>query len=98
MRNDNGLGLVPLTVPATIGFELKVHILSTLKDIPFSGKDYEDSFNHINEVLEIANYFNVPNVTRDVLLRMICMTFTRDAKIWLKLLAPRTSRTWDNLC
>lgn len=52
-----------------------------IKDIPFSGKDYEVDFKHIVEVLDIANYFNIPNVLRDaVLLRMLLVTLTGDGK------------------
>lgn len=99
MLNDNGPGLVPPEIPVATNFELNGHILSMLKDIPFSGKDYEDAFRHIDEVLDISNYFDVPNVSRDVLLlRMLLVTFTGDAKIWLKSLAPGTIRTWANLC
>lgn len=37
------LGLVQQTIPASATFELKEHILTALKDIPFSKKDHEDS-------------------------------------------------------
>lgn len=40
MHNDNGSGLVPPTISATVNFELKRHILTILKDIPFSRKDH----------------------------------------------------------
>lgn len=96
---DKGPGLVPPEIPADRDFELKGHILLMLKDIPFSRKDYEDTFMHINQVLYISNYFNVANVSRDALLpRILPRTFTGDAKIWLKSLAPRIIRTWVNLC
>lgn len=89
VHNDNGPGLVPPAIPAAINFELKGHILAILKYIPFSGKGYEDAFKHIDEVLEIANYFNVSDVSRDaVLLRMLPLTLVGDEKIWLKSLAP----------
>ena len=55
MHNENEPALVPPVIPTTTSFELKGHILSMLKDIPFSRKDYEDAFKHINDVLEIAN-------------------------------------------
>lgn len=83
LHNDNGPGLVPPTIPAATNFELEGQILAMLTYIPFHRKDYEDAFKHIGEGLDIANYFNVPNVSRDVmLLRMLLVTFTRDAKLW----------------
>lgn len=79
MHNDNNLRLVPPSIPAATRFELKGHILSMLKDIPFSRKDHEDEFRHINEVLDIVNYFNVQNVSRDtLLLRILQVTFMGD--------------------
>ena len=98
LRNDNGLRLVPPEIPIERVFELKGNILSMLKDIPFFRKEYEDALNNIDEVLDISNYFNVPNVSRDtVLLRLLPVKFIGDTKIWLKSLAPRTIRTCDNL-
>ena len=55
-------------IPATTTFELKRHILIVLKDIPFSGKDHEDAYNHLDEVNDIAGYFNIPNVPRESVL------------------------------
>lgn len=99
MCNDNSTGFAPPTIPVVTSFELKGHILLMLKDIPFFGKDHEDAFRHIDKLLDITNYFKVPNVTRDaVLLRMLPVALTRDAKIWLQLLAPGTITTWTNLC
>lgn len=62
IHNDNGSSLVPPKIPAATKFELKGHILTMLKDIPLNGKDHEDAYGHIKDVLDIANYFNVPNV------------------------------------
>lgn len=75
MCNNNGSSIVPPEVPTTTNFELKVHILAMLKDIPLYGKYHEDSYKHIDEVLDIANYINVRNVPREsVLLRMLPVT------------------------
>ena len=48
IREDVGPGLVQLAIPATATFELKWHILTALKDIPFFGKDHEDAFKHLD--------------------------------------------------
>ena len=97
-REDNGLRLVPLEIPVERSFELKGRILSIVKDIPFSVKEYEDTFKHIDVVKDIANYFNVTNVPREfVLLRMLPVTFIGEAKVWLESLVPESITTWANL-
>lgn len=62
MREDTGPGLVQPAIPATATFELKGHILAQLQEIPFYGKDNEDAYKHLDEVNDVADYFNVPNV------------------------------------
>ena len=41
--DNTGSGLMQPTIPATGTFELKGHILSTLKEIPLTRKDHEDA-------------------------------------------------------
>lgn len=65
IRENNGPGLAPPEIPPMRSFELIGHILSMLKNIPFIGKAYEDAFKHIDEVKDIANYFQVLNVPRE---------------------------------
>lgn len=85
IRKDNIPGLLQPEIPATAKFKLKGHILAMFKCIMFFVKDHDDAFKHIDEVIDISNYFNVPNVISDaVLLRMLPVTPTGDAKIWLK--------------
>ena len=77
MREDTRPGLVKSTNPATKNFELKGHILARLKDIPVYGIAYK----HIDEVNDIADYFNIPNVPCEtVLFRMLPITFKGEAK------------------
>lgn len=98
MHKDNDPSVIPPAIPVATNFEHKGHILAMVKDIPFSEKDYEDAFKHIDEVLDIENYFNARNVSIEaILLRTLPVTFTGDAKIWLKSLVPGTIRTWTNL-
>ena len=98
MRNDIGPGLVQTTIPATATFELKGNILAQLKDMPFYGKDHEDAYKHIDEVNDIADYFNIPNVPREtVLLRMLPVTFKGATKDWLKSLPPGSITTWAKM-
>ena len=88
IREEYGPGLVPPEILSKRSFELKGHILSMLKDIPFAEREYEDAFKHIDEVKDIDKYFNVPNVPREVvLLRMLPVIFISETKVWLKSLA-----------
>lgn len=85
-------------IPATAIFELKGHILSLLKEIPFTRKDHEDAYKHLNEVNHIADNFNIPNVPHEtVLLRMLPVTFKGAAKDWLKPLPPDAIPTWAKM-
>ena len=98
MRDDHGPGLVQPAIPATATFELKGHILAALKEIPFYGKDHEDAYKHLDEVNDVADYFNIPNVTRETqLLRMLPVTFKGAAKDWLKSLPPGSVTTWARM-
>ena len=70
----------------TTPIELKGHILSMLRHIPFNGKADEDADDHVEEVLEIADYFKVPGVAEDaIMLRIFPITMKGAARKWLKL-------------
>ncbi|XP_023748419.1 uncharacterized protein LOC111896683 [Lactuca sativa] len=98
IRDDTGPGLVQSVIPATTTFKHKGHILAQLKEISFYGKDHEDVYKHLEEVNDIADYFNFPNVARDtVLLRMLPITFKGAAKDWLKSLPPGSITTWAKM-
>ena len=85
MHDDTGPGLMQPAIPATSNFELKGHILAQLKDIPFYGKGHEDAYKHIDDVNDIVDYFNIPNVPHEtILLWMLPVTFKGAAKDWLK--------------
>lgn len=86
---DNGPSLVYLENPSTTYFELKGNILTMLKDISFYRKDHEDAYKHIDEVSDIVNYFNVPNVPHETfLLWMLLITLRGAKKDWLRAFLP----------
>ena len=98
IREDIGPDLVHPIIPAATTFELKGHILYALKEVPFSRKDHEDAYKHLDEVNDIAEYFNILNVLRTtILLRMLLVTFKGAAKDWLKALPPSTITTWAQM-
>lgn len=94
MRENNEHGLVRPQIPTTTNFELKGHILNVLKHIPFFGKDHEEAYKHIDEVVEISYYFNFPNMMIDaVMLRILPITLKDVTKDWLRPLPPGTIMT-----
>lgn len=96
---ESGSGLVLPTIPNTINFELNGHILYPLKYILSYGKDHEDAYTHIDEVNDIADYFNILNVPREtVLLRMLPVTIKGTIKDLLKSLPPGTITTLAQMC
>lgn len=98
IHDDTGPGPVQPVIPATATFELKGHILAQLKEIPFYGKDHANAYKHLDEVNDVSDYFNVPNVPREtVLLRMLPVTFKGVAKDWLKSLPPGSITTWAKM-
>lgn len=72
MQNDNGPNLLPPEISTTSNFEIKwAHPLHACRH-PIFGKDHEDAYKHIDEVLDIENYVSSPNVTKDaVMLRLL---------------------------
>ncbi|GKD65814.1 reverse transcriptase domain-containing protein [Tanacetum coccineum] len=69
-----------------------------LREDTFSRNKDEDAHDHINRVLSIVGLFNIPGVSKDVvMLRVFSFTFTGSAKRWVDGLAPGTINTWDLL-
>lgn len=98
MREDNRPGIVRHEIPVATIFELKGHILNMLKDIPFFKKAHKDAYKHIDEVIEITDYFNIPNVKKDeMMLRLLPITLKDASKTWLKSLPLRAITTCANL-
>lgn len=97
-REDNKPSLVRLTIPDTKNFELKGHILKMLKETHCYEKDNKDNYQHVDEVLEIDDYFNNLGVTKDVIMLRILVTMFKDTtRCWLKSLTPGTITTLDSL-
>ncbi|XP_023757312.1 uncharacterized protein LOC111905824 [Lactuca sativa] len=98
MCDDTGPGLVQPTIPATATFELKGHILTQLKEIPFYGKYHEDAYKHMDEVNDVADYIIVPNLPHETqLLRMLPVTFKGATRDWLESLPPGSVTTWAKM-
>ncbi|GJZ16884.1 putative reverse transcriptase domain-containing protein [Tanacetum coccineum] len=74
------------------------HGEGVLKGIPFSGTDEEDDNEHINNVLEIADFIHIPKVTKDhAMLRIFPMTLVGEAQIWMRIELNEGITTWDTM-
>jgi len=92
------MGVVRPTIPNNTNFELKGHILHMLREIPFNGNEYEDAHNHVDEVLEIADYVKVPGVSEDlIMLRIFPITKKGKEKKWLKSQPLTEMDTWAKM-
>ncbi|GJT90301.1 hypothetical protein Tco_1079146 [Tanacetum coccineum] len=61
----------------------------------FSGNKNEDAHDHVDRVLNIVSLFNIPRVSKDVvLLCVLPFTLTGSAKIWVDRLTPGAVNTW----
>ncbi|KAI3752924.1 hypothetical protein L2E82_24966 [Cichorium intybus] len=97
-QEETGQGLVRPTIPDGTHFEIKGQFLHLLRETLFTGKDAEDANQHVESILEIADYFHIPGVTKDaVMLRVFPITLQGAAKRWLKAEPPRTIKTWEEL-
>ncbi|KAI3740492.1 hypothetical protein L2E82_30941 [Cichorium intybus] len=97
-QEETGQGLVRPTIPDGTHFEIKGQFLHLLRETLFTGKDAEDANQHVESVLEIADYFHIPGVTKDaVMLRVFPITLQGAAKRWLMAEPPRTIKTWEEL-
>ncbi|GJR01043.1 hypothetical protein Tco_0524027 [Tanacetum coccineum] len=69
-----------------------------LREDTFSGNKNEDAHDHVDLVLNIVSWFNIPGVSQDtVLLRVFPFILTRSAKRWVDRLTPGAVNTWDLL-
>ncbi|KAI3739925.1 hypothetical protein L2E82_30338 [Cichorium intybus] len=97
-RDGTGPSLVRPKIPENANFELKGHYLSALKGITFKGTEEEDPVEHIKQVTEITDCFNIPGISSDaIMLRIFPMTLREGAKKWLKRLPPGSITTWNGL-
>ncbi|TLX70068.1 hypothetical protein E9993_22610, partial [Labilibacter sediminis] len=97
-RRGQKTGVIRPPITPTVNFEIRSHILRELKETTFSGKDDEDPELHIEEVLEIVDSINIPNVGKDALMmRCFPKTLIGEAKRWLRGLPSSKIDTWERL-
>lgn len=97
-RGDPRPGVVRPAIAREVEFELKGQFLKELRENPFRGEDKEDANEHVEKILEIADMFNIPNVSRDqVMLRVFPLTLKDGAKRWINNEPAGSITTWEDL-
>ncbi|GKA32107.1 putative reverse transcriptase domain-containing protein [Tanacetum coccineum] len=94
--NDRNHGAIHEQDPNIL--ELKGQFLKELRENTFSGLDNEDANEHIEKVLEIIDFFHVPNITEDqLMLRVFPISLTGAASRWLRNEPTGSIKTWEDL-
>ncbi|GJW51515.1 hypothetical protein Tco_0092866 [Tanacetum coccineum] len=84
-RGDYGSGVTRPKINSDTHFELKWQFLKELRDNTFSGSEHEDANEHIKKILEIIDFFHIPNITQDqIMLRAFPVPLTGAARRWLR--------------
>ncbi|GKD42601.1 hypothetical protein Tco_1267246 [Tanacetum coccineum] len=97
-RADYGSGVARPKIKDKDNFKLKGQFLRELRTNTFNGSDNEDANEHIEKVLEIVDFFHIPNITIDqVMLRAFPMSLTGVASSWLRNKPSGLITTWEDL-
>nr|GEU68236.1 hypothetical protein [Tanacetum cinerariifolium] len=97
-REDYGSRIARPKFDEKARFELKGQFRKELCDNPFSGSDTEDANEHIERVLEIADFFTISYVTQDqLMLRIFSILLTRAARRWNRNESAGLITTWEIL-
>ncbi|GKE67122.1 hypothetical protein Tco_1521283, partial [Tanacetum coccineum] len=97
-HREYGSGVARPKIDANAQFKLKWQFLKELRDNTFSGSEHEDANKHIEKVLEIVDFFHIPNVTQDQI--MLCafpVSLTGAASHWLRNEPVGSITTWEVL-
>ncbi|GJW75030.1 reverse transcriptase domain-containing protein [Tanacetum coccineum] len=66
-----------------------------LREDTFSGNKNDDTYEHVNRVLDIVSLFSIPGVSHDaIMLRIFPITLTGATKIWIDRIPSGTINTW----
>ncbi|GJX68886.1 zinc knuckle CX2CX4HX4C containing protein [Tanacetum coccineum] len=95
-RENQESGVVKPEIRGNVNFEIKSQFMCELREDTLSWNKDEDAHDYIDRVLSIVGLFNIPGVTKDVvMLRVFPFTLTGAAKRWVDRLGPGTINTWD---
>nr|GEW29233.1 hypothetical protein [Tanacetum cinerariifolium] len=95
-RENRASGVVKPEIKGNVNFEIKSQFMRELREDTFSENKNKDAHDHIDRVLNIVSLFNIPGVSKYVvLLRVFLFTLTGSTKIWVDRLTPGAINTWD---
>ncbi|GJT33203.1 reverse transcriptase domain-containing protein [Tanacetum coccineum] len=98
VQDDIRPGVVKPKIGNNIKFEINSNFMRELRCKLFKGTDDEDAHKHVRRVLEIADLFHFPSVTRDVvMLRVFPITLKGLVLRWINRLLTGLVTTWDLL-
>ncbi|GKA60553.1 hypothetical protein Tco_0759960 [Tanacetum coccineum] len=91
-------GIVNPKIGDDVEFEINANFMRELRRKLFAGTDDEDAYEHVRMVLEIVDFFHLPDVTHDaIMLRVFPITFKGRALRSKNRLLAGTFTTWDLL-
>ncbi|GJW52663.1 hypothetical protein Tco_0096748 [Tanacetum coccineum] len=74
-------GVVKPEIGGNVYFKTKSHFMRELREDTFSGSKNDNAHDHVERVLDIISFFNIPGVTHDAVMRRIFpITLTGAAK------------------
>jgi len=89
-----------ITIPpvAANNFELKLALISMVKQSRFGGSPMEDPNLHLSVFLEVCDTLKINGASTDVIrLRLFPFSLRDKARAWLTSLPPGSISTWDEL-
>lgn len=85
-------------IPNEKPFKLKGQFLHLLKEIPFTGKENEDAYQHVEEIIKITDSFHTHGVSKDVvMLRVFPTTLPCATKHRLRAEPSESKAIWYQL-
>ncbi|GKA02670.1 reverse transcriptase domain-containing protein [Tanacetum coccineum] len=97
-RGNQAPDVVKSEIGGNVNFKIKSQFMRELWEDTFSRNKNDDAHEHVERVLNIVSWFNIPGVTHDaVMLHVFPNTLTGAAKRWVDRLSQGTIDSWDLL-
>nr|GEW26988.1 hypothetical protein [Tanacetum cinerariifolium] len=82
-RGNQAPSVVKPEIGGNVNFEIKSQFMLELREDTFFGNKIKDTHDHVDRILSIVSLFNIPRVSKDVvMLRVFPFTLTGAAKRW----------------
>nr|GEX30908.1 hypothetical protein [Tanacetum cinerariifolium] len=88
-QGNQAPSMVKPEIRGNVNFEIKSQFIQELREDTFSRNKNDEAHEHVERVLDIFSLFNIPGVSRDVvMLRVFPISLTGAAKKWVDRLPP----------